>query len=63
MAAGWEIRMGLRWSLLLAAVCIGACAEGQQSQGGLRPEQALCQKWGYDPNDPVCLSTFRRIPP
>lgn len=25
--------------------------------------QELCTQWGYAPNDPVCLNTFRRDPP
>ena len=41
-------------SLLLAG-CAGAFS------GPPPPSQAevLCKKWGYAPDDPVCLNTFR----
>lgn len=59
----WDLVRSAFLALLLPILGLTACAEGQQGQSGLRPEQALCQKWGYDPNDPACLALFRRIPP
>jgi hypothetical protein len=42
--------------LILLTGCAG------QFSGPPPPTQAetLCKSWGYAPNDPVCLNTFRR---
>jgi hypothetical protein len=37
-------------------------SRGRLAASGALPTQAetLCRGWGYAPNDPVCLNTFRR---
>jgi hypothetical protein len=49
-----------RWLVLGLLVLLAGCA-GDLS-GSPPPSQAeqLCKGWGYAPNDPVCLNTFRR---
>jgi hypothetical protein len=49
-----------RWLALDLLVLLAGCA-GDPS-GPPPPSQAeqLCKGWGYAPNDPVCLNTFRR---
>lgn len=53
-------RMPLRMSLACGLLVLLTGCAGELS-GPRPPSQAqqLCQSWGYAPNDPVCLSTFR----
>lgn len=44
----------------LACLALTGCAQGAPEQPRLTQPQELCRSWGYDPNDPVCLRTFRR---
>ncbi len=50
--------------MALVGLALSGCAAGAFDRPP-RPTQAqeLCRSWGYDPNDPVCLRTFRRDPP
>ena len=50
------VRLWLGIGMLALASCAGDFA------GPPPPTQAqqLCQGWGYAPNDPACLNTFRR---
>jgi hypothetical protein len=52
-----------RWFAFGLLVLLTGCA-GEFS-GPPPPSQAeqLCKSWGYEPDDPVCLNTFRRDPP
>jgi hypothetical protein len=54
-------------SLFLAAgvVLLAACADtgGNQTTSEFENRRQLCQKWTGNPDDPECLSTFRRILP
>jgi hypothetical protein len=59
----WDLVRSAILALLLPILGVTACAQGQQGEPQLRPEQALCQKWGYEPSDPACLALFRRIAP
>lgn len=58
----WDLVRMTFLALSLPVLGVTACAESRQGEPQLRPEQALCQKWGYEPNDPACLALFRRIP-
>jgi hypothetical protein len=47
-----------------AAVVLAGCAgEGTAGPGPTTQAQQLCSSWGYDPNDPECLRTFRTFSP
>jgi hypothetical protein len=54
-------------SLFLAAgvLLLAACADsgGSQATNEQENRRQLCQKWVGNPDDPECLSTFRRILP
>jgi hypothetical protein len=54
--------LGLVATTLLA---LAGCADTGTSQTTSEQEnrRALCQKWVGNPDDPECLSTFRRILP
>ena len=49
-----------RWPALGLLLVLTGC--GGDFSGPPPPSQAetLCRSWGYAPNDPVCLNTFRR---
>ncbi len=49
-------------AIVMVALAIG-CAQDSAGPRSLSQPQQLCSSWGYDPNDPVCLRTFRRDPP
>lgn len=53
-------RLPLRMSLACGLLALLAGCAGETS-GPRPPSQAqqLCQGWGYAPNDPACLNTFR----
>jgi hypothetical protein len=40
-------------------IVLGACANQSAAPPPTQAE-TLCRGWGYAPNDPVCLNTFRR---
>jgi hypothetical protein len=48
-----------RWLVAGASLLLAGC-DGRFS-GPPPPSQAeiLCKRWGYAPDDPVCLNTFR----
>jgi hypothetical protein len=58
-----------RWTSfgLIAAtlLALAGCADTGTTQTTSEQEnhRALCQKWTGNPDDPKCLSTFRRILP
>lgn len=63
-------RFSYRLALAVTALALAGCADTAQTgtpRGQLPSEQQnhreLCQKWVGNPDDPECLSTFRRILP
>lgn len=57
-----RIRAAIGLCCLGAGIAAG-CAETASDRPRLTQAQELCQSWGYDPHDPVCLRTFRRDSP
>lgn len=46
-----------------APILLSSCADEFSGPPPPSQTQELCTRWGYAPNDPVCLNTFRRDPP
>jgi hypothetical protein len=55
--------MNILLATALVCLALAACADGAGDRPRPTQAQELCRSWGYDPNDPVCLRTFRRDPP
>jgi hypothetical protein len=55
----WTVRPSRTWPAFGLLVLLAGCAG--DPAGSPPPSQAeqLCKGWGYAPNDPVCLNTFR----
>jgi hypothetical protein len=50
----------LIWTAALASpLWLSGCADFSEPPPPSQTAQ-LCTQWGYAPNDPVCLNTFRR---
>lgn len=52
-----------RIAMLLLGFALIGCAEAGRDRPRLTQAQELCRSWGYAPDDPVCLRTFRRDAP
>jgi hypothetical protein len=53
-------RLPLRMSFAFGLFALlTACAGETSAPRPPSQAQQLCQSWGYAPNDPMCLNTFR----